>query len=120
LGLAVPPFERFRLDAQLAAEVNAFVGAVQRARSEAAKRARPVVLCRTTDLEHCAGGGDYASGWMVFVDDGGEQPPRRSAEEPLIGAHRPKLEGSITANRALFEFRPFRTRSTNGTVTFCD
>ena len=30
------------------------------------------------------------------------------------------MAGSITANRRLFEFRPFGRRSTNGTVTFCD
>lgn len=121
LGVAVPSFERFVLDARLTAEVNAFVGAVQRARSEAAKRARPVVLCKTADLERC--GGDeigYDAGWMLFVDDDGEKPVRRASDEPLILAHRPTFGGSITANRPLFEFRPFRTRSTNGTVTFCD
>ncbi len=121
LGLAIPGFERFVLDSRLTTEINAFVGAVQRARSEAAKRARTVVLCKTADLEHC--GGDeigYDAGWMLFVDDDGEKPVRRAPDEPLILAHRPVFGGSITANRALFEFRPFRTRSTNGTVTFCD
>ena len=30
------------------------------------------------------------------------------------------MVGTITANRASFQFRPFFWRSTNGTVTFCD
>lgn len=120
VGLAVPGFERFLLDSRLTAEVNAFVGAVQRARSEAAKRARPVVLCKTADFELCGGADiDYHAGWMVFVDDGAK-PIGRSPEEPLILAYRPTFGGTVSANRALFEFRPFRTRSTNGTVTFCD
>ena len=121
VGLAVPGFERFLLDSRLTAEVNAFVGAVQRARSEAAKRARPIVLCKTVDFERCGGSDiDYHAGWMVFVDQDGEKPVSRSPDEPLIVAHRPTFGGTISANRALFEFRPFRSRSTNGTVTFCD
>lgn len=121
LALAVPGFQRFLLDARLSAEVNAFVGAVQRARSEAVKRARPVVLCKTVDFKQCAGEGiDYDAGWMVIVPQPGARPPRHAPDEPPLFARSPKVEGSITANRALFEFRPFRTRSTNGTVTFCD
>src|SRR5690606_17420453 len=70
LGLGLPSFERLRLDMQRTAAVNAFVGAVQLARSEAAKRARPVVLCKTIDFEHC--GGDeirYDQGFMVSVNE---------------------------------------------------
>ncbi len=121
LGLGVPALERLRLDIERTAAVNAFVGAVQLARSEAAKRARPVVLCKTVDFERC--GGDeirYDDGYMVFVNEDDVRPPRRSAGEPLIRAYRPSERVSISSNRQLFEFRPFRTRSTNGTVTFCD
>jgi len=121
LGLGLPALGHLRLDAERTSAVNAFVGAVQLARSEAAKRARPVVLCKTIDFEHC--GGDeirYDHGFMVFVNEDGRRPPHRSAEEPLIRAYRPSERLSISSNRQLFEFRPFRARSTNGTVTFCD
>jgi len=121
LGLGLPSFERLRLDMQRTAAVNAFVGAVQLARSEAAKRARPVVLCKTIDFEHC--GGDeirYDQGFMVFVNEDDARPPRRAPEEPLLRAYRPAAHLRISANRQIFEFRPFRVRSTNGTVTFCD
>jgi type IV fimbrial biogenesis protein FimT len=121
LGVGIPSFERLALDARRTAAVNAFVTAVQLARSEAAKRARPVVLCKTVELERCGGTEiGYDAGWMVFVNEDDVRPPHRSAQEPLLFAHRPAFEGTIEANRALFEFRPFRTRSTNGTVTFCD
>lgn len=120
LALAVPGFQRFLLDARLSAEVNAFVGGVQRARSEAVKRARPVVLCSTPNFEQCAEGGDFAAGWMVFVPEPGVRPPRPAPGQPPVLAHSPAFVGAMTSNRALFEFRPFRTRSTNGTVTFCD
>lgn len=120
-AVAAPSFRTMMLDARRTADVNAFVGAVQLARSEAAKRARPVVLCKTADRVTC---GDaqirYDAGWMVFVDVDDDQPPSRGPEDPLLFAHHPEITGSISSNRAVFEFRPFHLRSTNGTVTFCD
>jgi type IV fimbrial biogenesis protein FimT len=121
LGLAVPSFQRVVLDARQTAAINSFVTSVQLARSEAAKRARPVILCKTVDTVHCGGTEiGYERGWMVFVDIDDESPPARAPGEPLLYRYEPTVEGTIRANRSRFEFRPFRRRSTNGTVTFCD
>ncbi|MBN1238541.1 MAG: GspH/FimT family pseudopilin [Gammaproteobacteria bacterium] len=121
LGLAAPEFRSFLLDSRSSADVDAFVAAVQLARSESAKRARPVVLCKSADRVRCGGGEiRYDAGWIVFVDEDGARPARRSAGEPLLFAHAPRMAGRIESNRALYEFRPYRRRSTNGTVTFCD
>lgn len=120
-ALAVPTFRGFLLDARRTADINAFVGAVQLARSEAAKRGIAVVLCKTADTRSCAGGElRYDSGWMVFVNTDGIRPPQRSLTEDLLLHYEPETQGSISANRRLFEFRAFGWRSTNGTVTFCD
>lgn len=119
-GLGVPAFQHVLLNARQAGDMNAFYTSVQLARSEAFKRARPVVLCKTADARTC--GGDeitYQAGWMVFVNEDDVQPPRRSDDEPLLTVWAPRSP-SIRANRELFEFRPFQRRSTNGTVTFCD
>jgi type IV fimbrial biogenesis protein FimT len=121
LGLAVPAFRTFVLDTRRTADVNAFVLAVQLARSEAAKRGRAVVVCKTRDLRRCGGAElQYDAGWMVFVNVDDLLPPARSPNEPLLYAHQPEIEGTIVGNRAFFEFRPFRRRSTNGTLIFCD
>lgn len=121
LGLGVPTFQTFALDSRRTADINAFVLAIQLARSEAGKRGRTVVVCNSPDLVRCGEPGtSYASGWIVFVNEDGVRPPNRSAGEPLLYAHLPEIAGSITSNRELYEFRPFRKRSTNGTVTFCD
>jgi type IV fimbrial biogenesis protein FimT len=121
LGLAVPTFQQFVLDARRTADVNAFVLAVQLARSEAAKRGRPVVLCQSADLQTCGNNElEYGRGWIVFANDDERRPPQRSGQEPVLYAHAPNLVGSIAANRELFEFRPYLKRSVNGTVTFCD
>jgi type IV fimbrial biogenesis protein FimT len=121
LGLAVPSFSGFVLDARRTADVNAFVLAVQLARSEAAKRGRPVIVCKTLDQRSCGGTElQFDAGWMVFVNLDDDRPPARSPSEPLLYAHQPELEGTIVGNRPFFEFRPFLRRSTNGTLIFCD
>jgi type IV fimbrial biogenesis protein FimT len=118
-GAGVPAFNAFLLDARLTTDVNAWVLAVQLARSAAAKRGRPVLLCRTADTRHCAGAAPASAGWMVFVNVDDAFPPQRSDFEPLLYAHTPEVQGTILGNRAYYEFRPGR-RSTNGTTVFCD
>ncbi len=117
----IPGIGVYVLNARRTADVNAFVTAVQLARSEAFKRGRPVVLCKTADGSSCGGSNvEFGQGWLVFVNDDEVRPPRRAATEPLLYAYRPEMAGDIEANRSLFEFRAFGARSTNGTVTFCD
>ena len=52
---AAPGLLGFVLDARRTADINAFVTAIQLSRSEAAKRGRPAVLCKTTDGSICGG-----------------------------------------------------------------
>jgi type IV fimbrial biogenesis protein FimT len=121
LGLGVPSFHRFLLDGRRVAAVNAFVLAVQVARTEAAKRGEAVVLCPSRDGSRCANDEKaYSAGWIVFYDRDSKSPPQRSNAEPLIYAYRPELLGSIIGNRPYFDFRPVMRRSTNGTLVFCD
>jgi type IV fimbrial biogenesis protein FimT len=121
LAVGVPSFQSFLLDARQRADINAFFTAIQLARSETTKLGRPVVLCKSIDLRRCGGEEiGYDSGWMVFVNRDDRKPFERAESEPLLTAWIPKSEGPIHANRTVFEFRAFRRRSTNGTVTFCD
>ena len=121
LGLAVPSVRGVALDAHRTAEINELVLAVQLARSEASKRGRPVVVCKSADGQSC-GRDDlrFDSGWIVFVNTDDVRPPQRSADEPLLLVHAPLGRASITSNRDYFEFRPAQWRSVNGTVVFCD
>jgi type IV fimbrial biogenesis protein FimT len=120
LTAGIPAFRSFLLDARLTADVNGWVLAVQIARSEAAKRGRPVIVCKTDDTWRC-GGSDLPgdAGWMVYVNVDDEYPPRRSPSEPLLYVHDLKITGTVISNRPYFEFRVGR-RSTNGTTVFCD
>jgi type IV fimbrial biogenesis protein FimT len=120
LTAGLPAFRAFLLDARLTADVNGWILAVQLARSEAAKRGRPVIVCKTDDTWRC-GDADLPvdAGWMVYVNRDDKYPPRRSATEPLLYAHEAELMGTVISNRPYYEFRPGR-RSTNGTIVFCD
>lgn len=121
VALGAPGFERFLLDSRRTADINAFVLAIQLARSEAAKRGRPVVLCKTANRLECGGRETRLdAGWMVFVAIDESDPQRRDAQDELLYFHAPRSDGPIHANRSIFEFRPAGWRSTNGTVTFCD
>jgi type IV fimbrial biogenesis protein FimT len=121
IGLAAPSFRSALLGARRTADINGFVSSVQLARNEAIKRGRAIVLCKSADGRRC--GGDeitYLSGWIVFANNDDARPPALDAGDELLFQYQPRLRGSITANRPLFEFRAFAWRSTNGTVTFCD
>jgi type IV fimbrial biogenesis protein FimT len=118
LAAGVPTFRSFLLDARLTADVNGWVLAVQLARSEAAKRRYPVVVCLTADTRGCDVT-EPGAGWMVFVNLDDKYPPERSPSEPLLFVHMKEIAGAIVSNRPYYEFRVGR-RSTNGTTVFCD
>ena len=72
LGVGVPSMIDFMDTNRRAAAVNALVNDLQRARSTAASRGENVVVCRATDSTGCASNGDWADGWLVFLDDEGD------------------------------------------------
>lgn len=112
LTLGTPAFNRVVLDSRRTADINAFVTAVQLARSESAKRAVAVYVCKTADGVGCADQGtDFDSGWLVISSD--------SEDSPLM-SYQPAMRGTIRSTRAAFVFRPGFRRGTNGTVVFCD
>ena len=118
VGIGVPVLRDVTLDVRQLTVVNSLVGAARFARTEAQKRNRTVVLCRSRDLASCADEQD-ARGWIVFENTDGTRPPQRSADEPRLSAS-PGFVGAMTWNRDAFEFRPFPRRSSNGTITICD
>jgi type IV fimbrial biogenesis protein FimT len=121
LTAGIPAVGWLILDAQRTADINALVTSIQLARSESAKRHRPVVLCKTSDWRTCGGQSvHYEGGWMVFVDEAEDSPPVADASERVLFNYQPRSSGTIRSNRSQYVFRPFYRRSTNGTITFCD
>ena len=85
LGLAVPSLQSFVGSSEMSATNNQFVYSLQTARSEAIKRAGPVGLCPSADPladEPSCGSGNYANGWIVFVDS--DASGTRSAADEVV------------------------------------
>ena len=110
----------FLLDARRTADVNAWVLAVQLARSEAAKRGRPVMVCRTADSRRCGDGTEAPlgrAGWCSSISTT-SCPPQRSPAEPLLSVHTPELAGTIVGNRTCSSSDPAGEAPT--ARPFCD
>ena len=71
-SVAAPSFAPVSGRARAGAALNGLSAAFNYARSEAVKRGERVSVCRLADAQaaspSCAGAGDWASGWLVFVD----------------------------------------------------
>jgi len=121
LGIGVPSFERFMLDARRTSHVNAFVRALHLARSTAIQRALPVAICRSSTGTQCTPGArDWSVGYIVFVNRDRDSPPRADVgEEILLVA--PRVDHvAISANRDALLYWPVSLAGTTATISFCD
>ena len=64
-SVAAPAYRSYIINTRLSGEINALVGALAFARSEAQKRGQPVSVCAGTALA-CTG--DWSAGWLVLLD----------------------------------------------------
>ena len=68
--IAVPSFRDFTASRAVSSQVNDFASSLRLARTEAIKRGRPVVLCRTNDPQAtppvCSAGTDWRTGWLIM------------------------------------------------------
>jgi len=116
----IPAFTNLILDLRMTAHVNRFVHGIHLAKQAAHTSMTDVALCKSMDGRQCDRSLDWRDGWIVFVNRNRDHPPRVDPGEPVLEVSPPFASGNIGANRAEFIFRPFTTRSTNGTLTFCD
>jgi type IV fimbrial biogenesis protein FimT len=90
LTLAIPSMEDAALNAKLRSQANAFLGSLHLARSEAIKRNRRVVVCKSANGTSCVADGgttDWRQGWIIFEDTNNNGS--RSNDEILIERHPP-------------------------------
>lgn len=67
--VAVPSFVTTLQGARISNGVNAMVGDLQLARSEAIQRGLPVTVCASSDGNACSQRNTWQDGWIVFADD---------------------------------------------------
>ena len=69
LTTAIPSFQALITNNRLSTQANAFIGALQLARSEAIKRNLNVTVCQSGDEQNCSNNASgFEQGWIVFVD----------------------------------------------------
>ena len=83
-------------------------------------RRRVVSLCPSIDAVSCQPGKDWSSGWLMFANHDGDDPPQIDAGEPLLQVHAVAESIRITTNRRGFTLRATQKRATNGTIVVCD
>jgi type IV fimbrial biogenesis protein FimT len=93
VSLAVPGYQDWIANYQLASRAEQLAGSLTLARSEAIKRGQRVTLCRAPDGWHCGDSAGWEAGWLVYVDmngDGsitGDEPVLRSEGAAATGIH---------------------------------
>jgi type IV fimbrial biogenesis protein FimT len=126
LTLGVPMFQDMIRNNRIAAHTNDFISSLNLARSEANKRGRRVVLCKSDNTAACAATGDWEQGWIVFVDD--DNDASVDAGETVLRVHGPldggdTLQGNTNVNTYISYSPDGFTRLTGGafqagTLTF--
>lgn len=68
MGIGMPAMVNIVQDSELTAEVNAFVGAINLARSTAITEQKNVFICVSSDSETCTGTG-WDEGWITYLNE---------------------------------------------------
>jgi len=96
IAAATPSLGAFFRTNRVAGATNDVVLSLQLARAEAARRGRPVSICRSTDGATCAAAGDWQAGWIVFQDANATGAPAPAgAGSDLIRVFQP-LDAAVT------------------------
>lgn len=126
LATAVPALRSFVLNNQRAAAVNELTTALNFARSEALKRARPIAVCHVSDAAkpqpQCNTGNGWEAGWVVFADtdENGEVAPNEEVIRRYEGlGSEATLHGNQSNGLVRFD-RLGASQGFNGTITYCD
>lgn len=69
-AVAVPSFREYTRNTRVQAASNDLFTALSLARSESLRRGQPVAVCASTDSETCEGSDNWATGFILFNDNG--------------------------------------------------
>lgn len=67
MAFGMPALQDFIKNDRLSSQINALVGHLAYARSEAVLRSQQVGLCASSDMTSCSGT-NWAGGWILYVD----------------------------------------------------
>lgn len=118
-SLSVPGFERLKRQWAVSRSAESLLAGLHAARSQAATRQSPVVLCQNTAMTACTTG-STAFGWQVFGTEHVTSPPRFSPGDALLVVHQLPAGITLQATRTAVTFWPTSRSSSTSTFTVCD
>lgn len=83
--IGVPNFTEGIMSSRMTGETNELIASLTHARSDAIKREVPITLCKSYDGQSCASSGSWATGWIVFSDEGTRGT--FDANDEILGSH---------------------------------
>ena len=128
MGIGIPAFQSTVKNNRMTSNLNAFITALNQARSEAVKQNQEVVVCTSTNGTSCAGNTNWENGWVVFVDrdndgaiDDGNACGSGATDDCILSVQT-TLPGETTLRSAGTSISYFGSGASNGadTFTICD
>jgi type IV fimbrial biogenesis protein FimT len=120
MAFGLPTMGTYVKNERLTTQINALVGHLAYARSEAVLRSQQVALCASVDMVDCSGS-DWAAGWILYVDADGDSA--FSGGEEILRVKQPLSSGntlsSTFAGSFIYDKRGFSAAGT-GTFSLCD
>lgn len=110
-SMAVPSFSRFINDTRQSSTTMQLISDLNRARSEAIKRGRRVLVCARASDTACAASPDWRDGWLVCYDeDKDDQCDLGSANNPIVIRQAIHTNLTLTSSTAVIRFNPNGTQ----------
>jgi type IV fimbrial biogenesis protein FimT len=100
VALAMPNLGAFLKNNARATNLNALVGAVTYARSNAVSNNTSITVCASTNGATCSGTADFGAGFIVFIDTDGDTVVDAGDGDRLLRAWSPDLaaDASLTGD----------------------
>ncbi len=120
LTFGVPSFGRIIERNQLSTHINELVSTLHLARSEAVRRNVDVKVCHSADGVNCGGAG-YEDGWIIFIDEDGDDVWDDPAEELIRVNERLSSSYTLHANGNMdsFTYKSKGRTSAQGRFVLC-
>lgn len=119
-GIAAPSFSNLINSTRMASTMSQLTSDLNRARSEAIKRNRRVLVCvRGTDTA-CGAGTNWQNGWLVCYDenqDGACDATSAANPNPIVVHQTLNANLTLTALAASLYFNPSGTQGAGGATT---
>jgi type IV fimbrial biogenesis protein FimT len=119
-AMAAPSFERVRRQWAVARSAQSLLAAMHQARSIAALRGLPTVLCQTDAPSHCTLAAGARMDWQLFAAGTVSSPPRFNAGDELLQLLPLPGDVEVRTGRTALSWWPAARAGTTATLVVCD